>query len=550
MKPIRHSQFHSASTALALVWTIGCMTPAFALETIVLDNVTMQNPGKATATIKQIEFVGTNLTKEEVQKIFTVGTPKADVSALAAKLVASRISIPEVIISDKDGKLTVSGIQATDVNAGKVGHFGIAGVDGTVPSDNGPVALKSGAIAVDGAGFSGLLSAVQSGDMGSATSHFGHFSWQGLEIAAPDKDTPATAPGGNLVKIKIGSMSGDGTADGDVPLKTTAAIKDFVIELPPSSQGGQSLAAAGYSALNLGFTFSSTYNPAAKTVAIDDLTFSGLNVGSLGLKLGLGGVDKAVFTGKSEERMMSLMGGSISGLEIRFVDTGVAAKVLDFAAQRQGKTPAALKGEASAMATQFIPVLLGGHPSALKIAEQVSTFINNPKALTVTAKPKSGSLAFMEAMGLMDPKAFLDKIDVTVLAQADGAAPAASAPAPAVSSAPAAPRPAASAPAAAARLTGAAAWATLIGNSVSGKNEDGDALTEYYLANGTVKQLVDDEVATGKWVLRGNDVCFEFPDDDDETCYKLVVDGNIATFTDEDGAGRRYTVEKGNPKKL
>ena len=52
------------------------------------------------------------------------------------------------------------------------------------------------------------------------------------------------------------------------------------------------------------------------------------------------------------------------------------------------------------------------------------------------------------------------------------------------------------------------------------------------------------------WAVRGKQVCFEYPDDDDESCYEIVVDGNVATFTDEDGSGRRYEILKGNPKKL
>lgn len=534
MMVLRPSRPMQTSTALALMWSAGCLTPAFALETIVLDNVVMQEPGKSAAQIKRVEFVGTNLTKDEVQKLFTVGGSEAEKTAIAGKLVASRITIPDVVIADKEGKFTITGIQATDVNAGKVGHFGFAGFDGNVPDDNGRVILKSGPLAVDNVGFSGLLNAVQSGGIGNASSHFGHVSWQGLEISAPDKNTPATAPGGNLVKVKIGSITGDGTTDGDVLLKTIASIKDFSIELPPSSEGGKELATAGYSSLNLGFTFASTYNPTAKTMAIDDLTLSGQNIGSIGVKLSLGGIDKTIFTGKKEERLMSLMGGSVSGLEVKFVDAGAAAKALAFAAAQQGKTPDAMKAEGSAMASQLIPVLLGGHPSAPKIAEQVSAFLSNPKGITISAKPKSGSLPFLQAVGLMEPKAFLNAVDVTVVSDA----------------APAAPRPIAPAPVATGRLTGAAAWNALIGNTIIGKNEDGDPLTEYYLANGTVKQLVDDEVASGKWALRGQEICFEFPDGDDETCYKVVVDGNVATFTDADGSGRRYTIEKGNPKKL
>ena len=549
------SRLLATSMALGSL-TAGFTTAAWSLETITLDNVVMDNGDKGTATIKSVEVVGTNLTKDEVQKLFTPGVSKEDAGAILKKLVASRITIPEVLISNKEGKLTVTGLQATDVDAGKIGHAAMGGLDGAFTNEKGPVTVKSGPIAVDGAGLTGFFSAVQTGELSNATTHFGHFSWKGLEITAPDKDTPASTPGGNIVKVKLGSITADGTADGDVPLKTTAVIENLVVELPPGSPPAQSLKAAGYDKLDLGFTFSSAYDPAQKTLAIDDFKLSGANMGSLALKFVLGGIDKTLFTGKQEERIAAMIGGNISSLEIRFLDAGLADKALATAALQQGTTPDALKAQGSAMATQLIPAMLGGDPSSLKIAEQVSRFIGSPKGLTIVAKPKSGSLAFTDAFGLADPSTFLQKIDVTVVAQGDpaGAPPAAASPAPAApaaaASAPAASAPAANAPATQ-KLTGLAAWNALVGNSISGKNDDGDPLVEYYLANGTVKQLVDDDdVNTGKWAVRGKQVCFEYPDDDDESCYEIVVDGNIATFTDEDGAGHRYQILKGNPKKL
>jgi len=100
-------------------------------------------------------------------------------------------------------------------------------------------------------------------------------------------------------------------------------------------------------------------------------------------------------------------------------------------------------------------------------------------------------------------------------------------------------------------LTGLDAWNALLGNTITGKSADGEELVEFYDKNGTVKQMLDNEVAEGKWSFKGGKVCFEFPDDDDDpSCSGVTVDGDIATFTDDKGSGRRFTVLKGNPKKL
>ncbi len=122
------------------------------------------------------------------------------------------------------------------------------------------------------------------------------------------------------------------------------------------------------------------------------------------------------------------------------------------------------------------------------------------------------------------------------------AAPAAPAPAPA------APAPA-PLPAPAKKLKGLAAWSALLGKTVTGKSDD-DELFEFYNKNGTVKQMIAGETAEGKWVVRGQTVCFDYDNGDGETCYKVSIDGGKATFTDEDDTESVYDILPGNAKKL
>ncbi len=98
------------------------------------------------------------------------------------------------------------------------------------------------------------------------------------------------------------------------------------------------------------------------------------------------------------------------------------------------------------------------------------------------------------------------------------------------------------------RLTGLAAWNALLGNTITGKNDDG-LLTEHYLPDGSVKSRTDDERSTGRWTVRGERVCFKFPKDDEE-CYRVQVQDNVALFIDSDNKTWRYEILKGNPKQL
>ncbi len=526
-------------------------TPARALDTT-LENVVVDNADKGSFRIARIEIVGANLTQDELAKLFAPATSVDERRALAARLKADRIAIPEAVLTNKDSRITISNVAATGIADGKVARAGFASIDGTAKTDAGDtVTLKSGALTVEGADVSAFL-----GTGGAAA--FSRFSWDNVAVMAPDTTTPASAPGGNLVSVNIASLSADATFDGPVALKSAATVKGLVIQLPPASPAAQQLTAFGYDKLDLGVVYAGVYDPAAKTYALDELSVTGAGAGTLRLKSMFGGVDKAAFSGAAMERMMALMQGKVSAVDIGFADAGLTAKAIAFFAKMQQKPPAALQAEAAAMAGQIIPAVLGGAPKAPAIAAAVQSFITSPGAITILMRPKAGPLAFGEIMQITDPPSFLAKVDLDVqTAAATGAAPAPAAPAPAasaaappqaVASAPAAAPPAA--PAAPRQLAGLDAWNALLGNTVTGKNDDDEVIFEFYTKDGVVKQLNDDEITTGKWSFKNGQVCFEYPDDDDPSCYKLVVDGTTATFTDEDGTGLRYQILPGNPKKL
>ncbi len=527
-------------------------SPALALDTA-LDNVTyetVENGVPGTVTIKRVEATGLSLTQDEFAKIFAKGTPEADRKAIIAKMKASKISIPEMVAVKKDGKVSVTGFVAENIDQGKVGHAAIGTINGDVPGDDGGrVMIKSGAMAIDGANLSGLLAA----DPAGGKFAFTHLSLTGLELNAPDKDTPASAPGGNMFKFTLDSFVADATADGDVPLKGSGKLNSLTIVPPPSSAGAQGLAAVGISKLDLGVTFSGTYDPAAKTYTIDDYTMTGANIGTLGLKTQLANIEKAAFIGGKDEKMGALMQGALANVELKFTNAGIVEKGIALYAAQQGKTPDAVKQEWTAMANQFVPIVLGGDTNSLKVAAAVASFVADPKAITISAKSKGAPLPFMELAATKDPMSLVQKVEINAVSASAGAAPAPATPtqlAPTAKPPAAAPQPMASAaPPAGQALTGIAAWNALVGNSVIGKNDDGDTVIEYYLKNGTVRQLAADEASAGKWTLKGEKVCMKYPDDD-EACYKITVKGKSATFVDEDDSETVYEILPGNAKNL
>jgi hypothetical protein len=109
-----------------------------------------------------------------------------------------------------------------------------------------------------------------------------------------------------------------------------------------------------------------------------------------------------------------------------------------------------------------------------------------------------------------------------------------------------APSPAPSPPA---KLTGHAAIDALIGNTMTGTAE-GAPYFAYYDKNGEVRMQQGRDVSIGHWSIDRDDLCEEYPEDDDETCYKLELDGAEGVMTDEDGTAYAIEIIPGNPRKL
>ena len=86
----------------------------------------------------------------------------------------------------------------------------------------------------------------------------------------------------------------------------------------------------------------------------------------------------------------------------------------------------------------------------------------------------------------------------------------------------------------------------LVGATIVGRDGEGQPALTYFNENGDVTRVDGDTKAVGAWTLRGEKVCFEFADADDETCYRVGVQGDMATFTAQDGASRAYQVLQGD----
>ncbi|MBL8587322.1 MAG: hypothetical protein JNK46_02215 [Methylobacteriaceae bacterium] len=400
----------SALSVAALVLA----SPAAFAQMVTIQNHVITNPQGGTVTFPKIEVTNTNLSREQVVKIFTPDTTKEERTALLKSMKADRFAIPTIQIQGPKARGAFNNFVATDINAGKLGKATLDSFDvaGTDKSDK-PISMKSGAIAIENGDFSTVATAIATGDTAGLQPRVGVFKWTGFDLSiVEDGPKERTGP----IRIAVGSIDMTNVFDGELFKSGVFAVKNLVIEPGKGSKLSRDLSPFGYDKLDLGMTMTSAYDAAKKALTVDDWTISGASAGALTLKAAMGSLEKGAFAPDQNAQLAALLGADISRLEIKFANAGLFEKAVAFVAQQQKKQPDALRKEWGAMAGQFLPAVLGGDPSALAIAGEAQKFVAEPKSLTLVATGKSGPVKLIDLASIKDPAGFLQKVKVEAAA--------------------------------------------------------------------------------------------------------------------------------------
>jgi len=406
--------------ALGLLFGVGLLAMPAGLTLAQSNDVRIDSlkigKGDDVVELKGVAFVGSNLSREEIDALLALDTPADRRTSLGARLKTSSASIAEIIVgSPQKGPLTFTGFRADNVDQGKIRRLTLAGGQGG-PTINGETAsFRAGALTIDEIDVSSVLNGLIKGSILSAKPTVARLSWNGFDASFPDKDTPASAPGGNIIKARLGALDAQTLFEGGTPTKSTSAIRNLVVELPRASEAGKTLADAGYERIDVSMTSAVAFNPAKKSLMIDDLTLSGVGMGSVGLRAEFANIDPAMLNGDPMAALAALMTIEFASTELTIVNDGLIDKALAMAAKEQGKKPQDLKKEAGALVTQFTPMLLGGDPASLQVAAALGAFIRDPKSLSVKVSGKDGPLKLTD-LDFDQPMSILQELDITAAA--------------------------------------------------------------------------------------------------------------------------------------
>jgi hypothetical protein len=219
-----------------------------------------------------------------------------------------------------------------------------------------------------------------------------------------------------MYRIGLKSVRAATDYAGDVPTKAVANFNGLYFYAPPGSSIGKTLASFGYDRVEFGLNFDGAFNPATKSFTLTDYSITGLNAGSLSLSGSFADVDATIFTSNNADRLAALMKGRISGVNLRYVDSGLFEKALAYYAASQGKNVSAVRKEWSMMIVGVLPMLMGGDPAALKLSEALGAFVNQPKSLAISLKGKNGPVGMADLMRFTDPMFLLRQVEITAVA--------------------------------------------------------------------------------------------------------------------------------------
>ena len=389
---------------------------AFAQSNNVRIDTLKLGKGDDVVELKGVDFAGTNLSSDEIDALLALDTPADRRTSLGARLKASSASIAEIVIgAPAKGPLTFTGFRAENVDQGKIRRLTLAGGQGGPSIQGEQGSFRAGALTIDEIDVSSVLNGLIKGSLLAAKPTVARLSWNGFEASFPDKDTPASAPGGNMINVRLGALDGQTLYEGGTPTKSTTAIRNLVVELPKASEVGKTLAEAGYERIDVSMTTAIAFNPAKKSLMIDDFTISGVGMGSVGLRAEFANIDPAMLNGDPMAALGALMTVEFASTELTIVNEGIIDKALAVAAKEQRKKPEQLKKEAGAMVTQFAPMMLGGDPASLQVAAALGAFIRDPKSLSVKVSGKDGPLKFTD-MDFDQPMSILQELDITAAA--------------------------------------------------------------------------------------------------------------------------------------
>jgi hypothetical protein len=171
------------------------------------------------------------------------------------------------------------------------------------------------------------------------------------------------------------------------------------------------LLAAGLEKVNVSFEATGNWDEAARTIAIDTVSFSGVDLGGMKISGVLGNATPQLFSAKPEVATAAALALTVKSLDVSLSDNGIGAIAWPLAAAEEGESDVAAFRLKQAGLVEGLPAqLLGSTDSARQLGAALGDFIaGRASQLTV-------SFAATDANGVALPLFMVAQEDPSVLA--------------------------------------------------------------------------------------------------------------------------------------
>jgi hypothetical protein len=243
-----------------------------------------------------------------------------------------------------------------------------------------------------------------------------------LKVTGIDIDSSVQGVGGKASRVTSTVKElefGAASPLNGIPTELRMAVQNFAITLPETSNddGIKDLLALGYRSLDLSFLFAAEWNAADSEVAIRSFSLQGTDMANISATGMLGNVSKDVFDTDQAVAAVALLGARVKALDVQLEDRGLYNRFLDKTAREEKTTPDALRRTYGLGAAVLVPSVLGQSPQATKVSQAISRFVAKPGRLSISAKSKDpGGIGLLEIFTLSDPKAVMEKLDISATA--------------------------------------------------------------------------------------------------------------------------------------
>ncbi|SCX84913.1 hypothetical protein [Microvirga guangxiensis] len=300
----------------------------------------------------------------------------------------------------------VEGIEFADADSRlKIGAISLKGFSVT-PTLNGLKALGDKP-----------LKDLDSADVRSLIPTLGTLRITDMDIEAPASDDKPD----ELMRVAIGLMelTADKPVNG-IPTNIRFEQRNLSTTLPDNSTDelAQQLQALGYKSIDGSFVAAATWNEATNEIAIKEFSMDGKDMGSVRLTGIIGNVSPDLFSADEATASAAMIGAKAKAANIVVENKGLVERYLESAAKDAGTTPDSLQKLYAGATPLVLSGMIGNSEQSRTLGKAISRFIENPGKLTINAQPKNPSgFGVMDAMLASDPKAMLEKLNITATAE-------------------------------------------------------------------------------------------------------------------------------------